>query len=325
MNRILDESKFVRDQREIVLHAIRMIEPNFQPVYTVPQILYNNPLVSALNADVRPIESGTEAPAAASENQSSNNIFTPEEINQMLSTQIDNELKGIVNVKSICKQPLDESTHIRKKVDHLFANWRETVTNSFKRDLNSRHHERLSSGQRSLDVLPYLRTLSTEQFVDILMNEVTQLVKNARSYSVPTSQLHCELGRKVQDRYQIEMRLRNGLVKKTSDLHKVYCNELLNGTSAENARQIWQRLVYNARHSGPSLDVEDQFWPRPVTKAIGRFLYNILLRDLKINTAINHTETKHGRTIIVPIFYTLLRYRDKIVKEEIKVHPVLSR
>lgn len=51
----MDEAKFVADQREVVLEAIRRIEPTFQPVYTAPEAYYKNRLVADLNENVLPI------------------------------------------------------------------------------------------------------------------------------------------------------------------------------------------------------------------------------------------------------------------------------
>lgn len=52
----MDRSKFTNDKREIVLKAIQRIDSSFKPVYTPPQLLYNNSLVDALNKDVQRIE-----------------------------------------------------------------------------------------------------------------------------------------------------------------------------------------------------------------------------------------------------------------------------
>lgn len=56
MNRIMDESLFVRDQREVVLNAIRRVDLSFQPVYTPPDLFYSNRLLESLNKNIRPIE-----------------------------------------------------------------------------------------------------------------------------------------------------------------------------------------------------------------------------------------------------------------------------
>lgn len=57
----MDKSKFICDQREYVLCAIRRIQASFKPQYTPPDLAYSNKLLETLNAniygiDVRPEE-----------------------------------------------------------------------------------------------------------------------------------------------------------------------------------------------------------------------------------------------------------------------------
>lgn len=51
----MNHSKFIADQREIVLDAIHLLEPTFIPEYTAPTVLYNNILLFSLNKHVVPI------------------------------------------------------------------------------------------------------------------------------------------------------------------------------------------------------------------------------------------------------------------------------
>lgn len=56
LNDIITKSQFVRDQRKILLNALRLLEPNFNPVYKPPATHYDNVLLNELNAQVRPLE-----------------------------------------------------------------------------------------------------------------------------------------------------------------------------------------------------------------------------------------------------------------------------
>lgn len=333
MNRIMEESQFVRDQREVVLNTIRSVDPNFQPIYTPPVINYDNPLVNALNCSgekTKRIEFQEESNSKDGEFSCSNKAkFSPTEISRMINEQLEIELRGSLTIKSIC----NISPHMRiridnnlQKIENLFDNWRTCIAKSFKRDSNSLYHQNLARGFHSVNINPYLRALSTNHYVELLIDEIKYLVKNSASYTPTTSQLYSNLGKKVLMRYQIEMRIRNGLIDKTRQIHEEYCNKILgDNNDMFNARQIWQRLEYNALESGPSLDVDDQKWPYPVTHAIGRFLFNILLRDIKIDNTINQPDSKKMKPFMVPVFYTLLRSRNKVLNEEIKVHPVFSK
>lgn len=52
----MDKSKFIRDQRAIVLRAIRRVSLSFKPEYTPPQLSYSNELLESLNENILSIE-----------------------------------------------------------------------------------------------------------------------------------------------------------------------------------------------------------------------------------------------------------------------------
>lgn len=56
MNDIMDKSTFSGDQRSFVLEAIRRHKPDFEPVYTPPNVEYDNELLNFMNANLRNIE-----------------------------------------------------------------------------------------------------------------------------------------------------------------------------------------------------------------------------------------------------------------------------
>lgn len=51
----MTKTKFVRDRREKVLNAIRIIHPAFQPDYTPPDPFYDNVLMVKLNDHLKPL------------------------------------------------------------------------------------------------------------------------------------------------------------------------------------------------------------------------------------------------------------------------------
>lgn len=61
MNDIMDKSKFSGDQRSFVLTAIRRYRPDFEPVYTPPNVEYDNELVNFMNKNLRNIEEKPES------------------------------------------------------------------------------------------------------------------------------------------------------------------------------------------------------------------------------------------------------------------------
>lgn len=55
----MDKSTFIRDQRAMVMRAIRRVSLSFKPKYAPPQLAYSNQLLESLNdgivnIDVKP-------------------------------------------------------------------------------------------------------------------------------------------------------------------------------------------------------------------------------------------------------------------------------
>lgn len=144
---------------------------------------------------------------------------------------------------------------------------------------------------------------------------------------------HCTI--RWHFRFQIEQKKTNGVLQKVGDIYNDYCEIWrMNRRDQGNSRQIWQRLVHKHRSVGPSLDINETKWPTNVQAAVGRFLYNILIRDIKIDAFImrrrsqksaEQQQPKKLKTNLLPAFYTLFRNHGRFVREEIKPHPVLVK
>lgn len=194
---------------------------------------------------------------------------------------------------------------------------------AFYRDLNTVRSHTHSKGNRAISLFPYLRALAAEDFAEILLNEAKTVSEGSESFSLTTSQLYNRIGRMVQTKYYMERKQRDGVVDKTRQIYTDYCDYTSIGHNEDNPRQCWQRLVFHAQHHGPSMDIIDQPWPVAVVTGIGRFLYQIMMRDVKVdcNALRANSKTKN----ILPAFYTLFRNEGKFVKEEVKPHPVLAK
>lgn len=105
LNQIMDRSKFISDQRDIALDAIRRIHPDFTPVYVPPQLGYNNELLNDLNAQV--ITVGTKSETSLAEEDcvimKSKRGYSKEQLEQLAREQLQVELDGSITIKSIEK------------------------------------------------------------------------------------------------------------------------------------------------------------------------------------------------------------------------------
>lgn len=324
LNMIMDRSKFVSDQREIVLDAIQSIEPNFKPQYTPPEVAYSNPLLDKLNENIRDFSTSNNDQPVDNAIMNSKKGFTADELRELAREQLEIELEGSITIKSIEKgKEFGDIKLYRKRLDDLMNTWRSQVIAAVARDLNTLRAQARYKSNSHMTYYNYLKCLDANQYADIILKEIRNLAEGSETYSPTVGQLHRELGRRVHAKYQIELKKRNGILQKMGEVYSEFCEQLEQSNTSDNPRQMWQRIVYNGRESGPSMDICEMTWPSNVMSGVGRFLYNVLMRDIKIDVNIMRNNSKTQN--FLPAFYTLFRNQGRLVKEEVKPHPVLAR
>lgn len=157
------------------------------------------------------------------------------------------------------------------------------------------------------------------------MQEARLLSEGSETYSATVGALYKRIGQKVQSRYYMERKRSDGVLAKTRAIYADYVHALSGRYSADNPRQSWQRHVHQAQSlvGGPSMDLVDEVWPNTVLLGVGRFLFQILMRDVKIDANVLRANARAEN--VLPAFYTLFRNEGKYVKEEVKPHPVLAK
>ncbi|XP_001356998.3 DNA-directed RNA polymerase, mitochondrial [Drosophila pseudoobscura] len=331
LNQIMDKSKFVADQRDIALDALRRIRPNFTPVYVPPLLGYDNELLNHLNDHVLPVGTDTEARTTDADCSIMNSKrgYSKAKLEQLARDQLKVELDGCITIKSIEKtKEFANADKCRERLKELEQSWRKQISTAIVRDLNTLRAQVRFKPHGYMNYYTYLKSLDTAHFADILIKELYKLGEGSETFSPTVGQLYKELGEKVQQRYQIEQKKHNGTLEKVGEIYSSYCDLWDSGNTQDNARQAWQRLVHEQRESGPSMDLPEVPWPSNVLAGVGRFLYNILMRDIKIDPHIMRQKSKSKTTSsqnLLPAFYTLFRNQGRLVKEEVKPHPVLSR
>uniref|UniRef100_A0A1B6DWP1 DNA-directed RNA polymerase n=1 Tax=Clastoptera arizonana TaxID=38151 RepID=A0A1B6DWP1_9HEMI len=179
---------------------------------------------------------------------------------------------------------------------------------------------------KNISIYPYLKVLDIQQYKEIVLQELRKLAEGSETFSPSTNQLYHELGHQVRSRYIIKYKKTNGIMGKTQQLYSEYLDWFLdpnkkNDPRSLNAREEWQKLLHK-HQEGPTINVDDHVWPITVLTGIGRFLYNIILRDIKIDVNVQRGNSKPHW---LPAFYSVYRVSGHKSVEEIKPHPVLSR
>lgn len=324
LNDVMNLSTFTDDKREIVINTIQKLDPAFRPVYTPPILTYNNCLLDAMNKNIKSIDE-QDYPQNGSEILNENRTFTVAEYQRMFDEQLQIERTGRITIKSIAKfDNVDENVLCyRAKIDDLYKKWHTAICKGLARDLKSLALHTRCKNRFAINIMPYMRLFPVEKYADILLDDVRSLAEGSETFSESMKLLHARIGRKVQDRYFMDRKTRNGVLDKTMEIYDQYYRTINEGRSSDNSRQMWQRLVHHNRQSGASMDIVDSPWPMPICIAVGGFLYQILLKDVKFDTNVMQPTTKKFYTL--PAFFSIFRTEGKFIREEIKPHPLLAK
>nr|CAD7411656.1 unnamed protein product [Timema poppensis] len=318
LNDMFVKSTFLSDQREMALKGVLKLQPSFEPVIPPPDTCYSCSLLRELDKKTN------EAVSFRSPGQG---ILTREQLKDLTKEQLDMEVKSYVRVRSIEKrsEPNENILQYRLKLEEAQSHWKKIITEAFKRDmsaLRSQHHT--FKAFRHINLYPYLRVLDTQQYTDIIMQEIRRLAEGSETFSPTTRQLYRDLGNQVQSRHLIRHKQYTGVLDKLKHLYEEYCDWYLDPScsSCTNTRQRWQELIHQ-HQDGPSMTRENRSWSNAVLLGVGKFLYNIIMRDIKVD--VNLTRTNGKTQHLLPAFYTLFRHQGHMLMEEVKPHPVLAR
>ncbi|XP_050428199.1 DNA-directed RNA polymerase, mitochondrial [Adelges cooleyi] len=314
-NDLFDKSIYVGKQREHVLKAIQLLEPSFEPHISMDNIHYECSLLKHLNNK----NSSFKCPAKG--------LFNEKDLIELGQKQLKMEMASLVSVKSVqnYSTPSDTVLNKRKKLNCLQDKWREMIRNAIIRELESiRAQHNCLKTYRNVNIYPYLRVLSTEQYVNIIIHEVRQLALGSETFSPTVNMLHRQLANQVRLRYQIEYKKNTKILEKIKTVYSDYCSWYINSNNdSQNTRQQWQKLIHKYKSVGADIELDDKVWPSTVLSSVGRFLYNIIIKDIKID--VNILKDNKAEEHLLPAFYTVFRGQGHQIKQEIKPHPILSK
>lgn len=205
--------------------------------------------------------------------------------------------------------------------------WEKDATKAFNRDLMV-----LSAKRSALNMEPYLRCIPVKDFVSIIVEEAKKMSQGSETYSPTVTMLYRELGHKVYARYRVLNKEKTGVLNKILQIHSLYCQQysalhpeldvIPSGEVKINTRQLWQNIEHKLKKTGSTLNMDHQEWVPTTLKFIGKFLYHIVMHDLKVD--VNSMKNLPNKNFI-PAFYTIFRMQKRTSKEEVKPHPVLAK
>ncbi|XP_064459637.1 DNA-directed RNA polymerase, mitochondrial-like [Ornithodoros turicata] len=314
LEQLVTEGRFLGNQREKLLEAIHVAVPEFEP----EPMKYPRDYVCSL---LKRLEKQEKAHDAYS---NSKGVMSMEELRRCASEQLAWEVEGQLTVKSVAREtnPSEKVIFLRKQVEATEAAWKVKLRESFLQNMKALFSH--SYMIRGMSLYPYLNVLEPDCYVNIMLQEMRALAMSSETFSPAIGVLHHGIGAKVMTRYMTAVKQNNGIAEKITALYERYLEYFTTPElrSRYTPREYWQTLK-ELNSSGPSLDGEVSPWPYYTLLGVGRFLYDVIIHEAKID--INVTRHSSSTKKMIPAFYNIYRTVGPRTKEEIKPHPLLAK
>ncbi|XP_051893602.1 DNA-directed RNA polymerase, mitochondrial [Pristis pectinata] len=299
-------SVFHKDEREMVMKAIHVVNPNFQ-LFSEPEAqVCQSPLVSHFYSEVGPIKY-----------PKLDLCFT--ELKERFDRQLKKEQANTIAIDSVeVTKPITEKMkRMRKRLADLRAKWQKSLLRAFREC--KFHLAGDGNCPWKMNLYPYLCLLDDKEYVDIMLQCIPSIPPNGEALVI----IGKELGNRVYNKYSVRKKIKNEMVDKIRDIYHAYAELLAKDTELNNLlpREYMMHLE-RKMNSGPSLFSEDSSWPHVLVVQLGTHLVNLMVREIKI--PINTPNQTHEKSLI-PALYHMYSFRSNRQIGFIKPHPILTQ
>ncbi|NXB56878.1 RPOM protein, partial [Struthidea cinerea] len=306
VDELFQKCLFEADEKEMVLWAIRTVQPNYQlPPPPSPQISK-----SSLLQDFYSRETMVSYPKVD---------FSVKELQERFQQQLEMELKNTITIESVeAAKPLTpQAIKARELLGTLRSQWHNAILQALQNSKRSMARPKRLSKYSIL--YPYLCLLPDEEYVDIMLQILNDLSPQGESLAV----LARELGSKVYDRYIIQRKLRSCQLEKVQEVYEKYIQLLAKDSQPKQylPREYWEKLVAEAGF-GPSLTLKNCSWPCVLLMRLGMHMLELLVKSVKVPRNI-HNRRLESKPI--PVLYHVYSFYSNWQVGLIKPHPVFSQ
>ncbi|NXE70186.1 RPOM protein, partial [Calcarius ornatus] len=306
VDELFQKCLFEEDEKEMVLLAIRTVQPNYQ----LPPPPSPKTCQSSLLQDFYSRETMGSYPKLD---------FSVKELQERFQQQLEMELKNTVTIESVeAAKPLTpQAIKARELLGTLRSQWRDAILQALQ---NSKRNMARPKRMSKYNILyPYLCLLPDEEYVDIMLQILNDLSPQGESLAV----LARELGSKVCDRYIIQRKLRSGQLEKVQQIYESYIQLLAKDSQPKQylPREYWEKLVAEAGF-GPSLNLKTCSWPCVLLMRLGMHMLELLVKAVKVprNILNRRLESKP-----IPVLYHVYSFYSNWQVGLIRPHPIFSQ
>ncbi|XP_063748166.1 DNA-directed RNA polymerase, mitochondrial isoform X2 [Eleginops maclovinus] len=297
---------FRQDERDMVLKAVQIVQPDYQPSLNTNTGQCSSSLVQDYYTQ-------------RSDHQYPKLDFSHEELHQRFKQQLTIEQDCNITIDSVeAAKPITEKmAKMRKLLADQRVLWQKSLLQAL------RESKRILANTTTVtfkpNLYPYLCVLEDKEYVDIMIQSIDNLPPSGESLKV----LAKYLGSRVNTKYQVRQKQQNQMVEKLNNIYNTYTDLLAKDGKECGAlpREQWCKIE-TEQSSGPSLEGGEADLPYIVTLELGIYMLDLMVKNLKIDSDIlNPTfNRKH-----IPIIYHMYTFRSTRQVGFIKPHPILSQ
>ncbi|XP_061593708.1 DNA-directed RNA polymerase, mitochondrial isoform X2 [Cololabis saira] len=297
---------FHQDERDMVLKAVRVVKPEYQPILNVDTNQCSLPLVQ-------------DYYSKREEHTYPKLDFTQEELQERFKRQLSVEQACTVTIDSVeAAKPVTENMiKMRKLLAEQRAQWKKILLPALRE--SKMILATTSKRDYRLNLYPYLCLLEDGEYVDIMIQSVASMPPSGEALKF----LARDLGNRVFTKYSVRQKYQNETVKKIESVYNAYTDLLAKNNKVYKSlpREQWHKLE-TEQSSGPTLQGSKTSWPYTVTLDLGIFMVDLMVKNLKINSDILNPANDRK---LIPILYHMYTFRSTRQVGFIKPHPILTQ
>ncbi|XP_051978328.1 DNA-directed RNA polymerase, mitochondrial [Xyrauchen texanus] len=306
MDDVFRECIFKQDERDMVLRAVRIVQPDFEPHVSKDQPICSLPLVEQFYAE----REGATYPKLD---------FSLKELQDRFIHQLNMEKANTLTINSV--EAIKPVTEHMAKMRYLLSTQRSHWEKALLQALKEKKKILANNSQRawSTCLYPYLCILDDQEYVNIMLQSLVKLSPSGESLLIMAE----EMGTRVHNMYCIRQKSHSRMIEKLGNIYSSYAELLANDTKTNDVlpREFWASLEIE-RSSGPSLLSDDTPWPLVLMVQLGSFLVDLMVRELKVQSNILNPAQEEKP---IPVLYHMYTFRSSRKIGFIKPHPIVTQ
>ncbi|XP_039463115.1 DNA-directed RNA polymerase, mitochondrial isoform X2 [Oreochromis aureus] len=303
---LFNQCVFRQDERDMLLKAIRIVKPEYQPSLN----MHTSQCSSLLVQDFYTERADHTYPKLD---------FTQEDLQERFKRQLSVEQACTITIDSVeAAKPVTENmAKMRELLAEQRIQWQKILLQALRE--SKMILAKSNTRDYRLNLYPYLCLLEDKEYVDIMIQSVANLPPSGESLKI----LARDLGNRVFTKYCVRQKHQNQTVEKLGSIYNAYTDLLAKDTKEYDVlpREQWWKLEME-QSSGPTLQGGETSWPYIVTLELGTYMVDMMVKNLKINSDI--LNPAYDRKLI-PILYHMYTFRSTRQIGFIKPHPILTQ